>query len=442
MRVALFTGTFPSLSETFIARQIAGLISLHHEVQIYAERRPEPYLPQSLEVAADGLLSRIAYLDMPPASGYWEWPAFPPWGRTWLPGAAMPIPNIVRLWEVVPALLRCIAHVPMLTARFLNPAEYGYAARSLSNIYRVSALLGGRGKYDVAHVHFGPVANNVRFISDLWDVPLVVSFHGYDFGAWPREKGDDVYSRLFSAADIVTANSNFTRMRLAVLGCPARKIYVLHMGLDLDRFIFRERTLLDDAPVEVLSVGRLVEKKGFEYAIRAISTCREKHPRIRYSIVGDGPLRGELQALIDELDVETIVTLCGAGSGEFVRRKMDAAHIFLVPSVTAADGDVEGQGVVLQEAQACGIPVLATDHNGFPEGMVPGRSGFLVPERDVAGIAGRLDYMVEHSKMWPTWGLAGRKHIQENYDIRELSYQLETIYNRARDLYRMRKHRR
>jgi len=115
---------------------------------------------------------------------------------------------------------------------------------------------------------------------------------------------------------------------------------------------------------------------------------------------------------------------------------MDEAHILLMPSVTAGNGDTEGQGLVLQEAQACGLPVLATDHNGFPEGMLPGRSGFLVPERDFESMAERLTYMLEHPQMWAGWGCAGRAHVEAHYDIRKLSLRLEQLYKQAIHSYR------
>lgn len=318
----------------------------------------------------------------------------------------------------------------------LDRAEYGYKARSLSTLYRLSQLLRGKGRYDVAHAHFGPVGDNVRFVRELWGVPLVVSFHGYDVSAWPREKSNLVYDKLFRAADVVTANSRYTAGRLEALGCSPHKIHLLHMGLNLATFTFRERTRPADGRVTVLSVGRLVEKKGFEYGIRAVARVRERHPGVHYGIVGDGPLRDHLQAVAEDLGVREAVTFYGAGSGELVRRKMQEAHVFLVPSVTASDGDTEGQGLVLQEAQACGIPVLATNHNGLPEGMLHERSGFLVPERSVEALAERLAFMIERPRMWPEWGRAGRKYIEEYYDSQKLSLQLERLYRQAISTYR------
>jgi len=233
----------------------------------------------------------------------------------------------------------------------------------------------------------------------------------------------------------VTANSNFTRSTLEALGCPTAKIRLLHMGVDPAEFVFRERTPSGGC-VDILSVGRLVEKKGFEYGIDAVAQARQKYPHIRYTIVGDGPLRDHLVALAWQLGVQDMVTFCGAGSPELVREKMAQAHLFMLPSVTAKDGDVEGQGLVLQEAQACGLPVLATEHGGLPEGMVAGRSGFLVPERSTHDLAEMLLYMIERPQHWPEWGRAGRKHVEANYDIRKLNLHLERIYSEAVAAYR------
>jgi colanic acid/amylovoran biosynthesis glycosyltransferase len=435
LRIAVLVDTFPAASETFIARQVEGLLDLGHRVRIYSEHRPGEGVPLAHgEPGRDQerLLRRTTYLDIPAASGYWEMPVLSPWGRTWLPGATRAVPNAKRLIAAMPALARCLVRAPRITARVLNRAEYGYQASSLSALYRLDALSARRG-YDVAHAHFGPVADRVRFARRLWKVPLVVSFHGYDLGAWPAEKGPDVYSSLFQTADLVTANSSYTRGRLLALGCPLAKVRVLHMGVDPSSYPFRERTSPQEGPVQVLSVGRLVEKKGFEYALRAMSLarCGPAAPDVRYAIVGEGPLRQELRTLAESLGVADRVTFYGVGDEQFVRDRMSEAHIFMAPSVTAANGDVEGQGLVLQEAQACGLPVLATEHNGFPEGIVPGRSGFLVPERDPVALARRLLFMVEHAHLWPEWGRAGRLHVEENYDIAALSRQLEGLYGEA-----------
>ena len=104
------------------------------------------------------------------------------------------------------------------------------------------------------------------------------------------------------------------------------------------------------------------------------------------------------------------------------------AHIFILSSVTSADGDKEGQGLVLQEAQAMGLPVLSTLHNGIPDGVLDGESGFLVPERDVDALAQKLNYLIEHPELWSEMGKAGRAFVEENFNIDKLNDRLVEIF--------------
>jgi colanic acid/amylovoran biosynthesis glycosyltransferase len=176
-------------------------------------------------------------------------------------------------------------------------------------------------------------------------------------------------------------------------------------------------------------VARLVEIKGHEYVIRAVEKVRQRGHDIHYDIVGDGPLRRKLEALITELKLENVVKIHGSLNSDTIKPLMDQAHVFVLASVSI-DGDQEGQGLALQEAQAVGLPVIATNHGALPEGMLPGESGFLVPERDVDALAERLNFLVEHSELWPILGQKGRSFVETRYDIRHLSRQLVQIYER------------
>ncbi len=432
MRVAIFVGGFPLVSETFILRQITGLIDLGHEVDVFAAIRPEEGGPIHPEVHKYDLLSRTTYMDMPLETGYWEMPIWPITGRTWIPGTTRSILNVKRIAQAMPKLAHCLGVAPRLAIQVLNSHEYGYQASSLSTLYRLSALCSRNQRYDVLHAHFGPTGIAFRFARDLWNAPLIVTFHGYDFSSWPRTQEPGVYSRLFSSVDRVTVNSEYARACVEGLGCPHDKLRQLNYGVDVAEFRFRERRPNPDQPVRILSVGRLVEKKGFEQSIRAVARVLEKHPSIRYDIVGDGALRGTLTDLIHELGLEGTVKLHGARDGQYVRQLMDEAHMFVLTSVTAADGDQEGTPVSLMEAQASGLPVLSTQHSGIPEVVVDGQSGFLVPERDIAAIADRLLSLLEHPDAWPEMGLKGRAHIEKYYDIRVLNRRLVSLYEECR----------
>ena len=428
MRIAFFLDCFPAISETFILRQITGLLDLGHEVEIFASRRPGEGEPVQPEVQKYSLLCRTIYFEEPREACYWEMPVLPIMGNTWLPGEAKPMSNIKRIVRAAPTVICCLLKAPRLTLQALNPDAYGYQARSLSALYRLAKVISrGRG-YDVLHAHFGPVGNTFRFARQLFRASLVVTFHGYDFCTWPKHHGAGAYRQLFDTADAVTVNSDYAGERVRDLGCPAEKIHRLAVGLNLDEFPFRERNLSAGEPVQLLSVGRLVEKKGLEYAIRAVVRVRKRYPHVRLEIIGEGPLRPQLEGLVRDLNLESVVVLAGARDGSYVRQRMAEAHLFLLPSVTAADGDQEGTPVSLMEAQASGLPVFSTRHSGIPEIVRDGASGFLLPERDVDGLADRLADLIGNPDQWAAMGRKGRDLVERLCDIRTLNLQLVSLY--------------
>lgn len=431
LRIAMFVGQFPVVSETFILRQITGLLDLGHAVDIFSDTRGDATGPVQTEVAKYRLLDRTTYMDMPPECAPWELPAWPLAGETWVPGASEPIPNWRRFTDALPALRRCLERAPALTEQALSPEHYGFQSQSLSALYRLNRLSGLPGGYDVLHAHFGPVGESFRFARELWGAPLVVSFHGYDFTTLPRQQGADIYRKLFEAADAVTVNSEFTRGRVAALGCPAAKSHLLPVGLDLAALPFAPRVRQDDEPVRLLTVARLVEIKGHEFVLRAVARLKARQREIHYDLVGDGPMRNKLEASIAELGLQDTVTLHGARDGTFIGKLMTRAHLAVLASVNI-QGDAEGQGLFLQEAQACGLPVVATQHGALSEGMVPGKSGFLVPERDVDALVQQLESLLAHPEMWPEMGRAGRAFVEERYGVRKLNGQLMELYRLLR----------
>src|SRR4030095_852055 len=145
----------------------------------------------------------------------------------------------------------CFAATPRLARQVLDRAQYGFQAESLSALFRLSSLTRRRCRYDVLHAHFGTSGNSFLFARELWQAPLLVSFHGYDFCTLPRQQGLGMCRRLFETADVVTVNSEFTRGRVRALGCPGEKLRMLPVGLDLGKFPFRERHKEKNKPVQI-----------------------------------------------------------------------------------------------------------------------------------------------------------------------------------------------
>jgi colanic acid/amylovoran biosynthesis glycosyltransferase len=435
LRIAMFVGCFPVVSETFILRQITGLIDLGHHVDIFADACADTVAPVHPEIANYRLLERATFMDMPPETAPWEMPVWPITGKTWTPGATTPIPNWRRVVSALPRWLQCASRSPRLSMEVLQTSKYGFRASSLSTLYRAAKLCAINRRYDVVHAHFGPVGNNFRFARALWRAPFIVTFHGYDFCVVPREEGPDVYRHLFEMADAVTVNCEYTGQQVARLGCPSERIHRLHVGVDVSQFAFGHRMRTPGEPVQLISVGRLVEKKGIEYGIRAIAQVIRKYPELRYDVIGDGPLRASLEKLVQELGLNGKVVLHGAQDSDFVRQRMAEAHVFVLTSVTALNGDQEGTPVSLMEAQAAGLPVLSTRHSGIPEVVLDGESGFLLPEHNVDALAAKLEILIENPELCARMGVRGRQHVKEHFDLRRLNRDLVDIYQRARVAY-------
>ncbi len=203
------------------------------------------------------------------------------------------------------------------------------------------------------------------------------------------------------------------------------------MGIAVERFQFVPRTAPASGPIRLLTVARLTPKKGIDVALRALALARERvSTPLEYHVVGGGTpqARDELVKLAAEVGVADIVHWHSAQSDAEVRRLMNEAHLFVLASRTAPDGDMEGQGVVLQEAQASGLPILSTLHNGIPEGVIDGETAHLVPEGDPGALARALAELVGHPDRWSRMGAAGHAFVRANFDLSVTNQALADIY--------------
>lgn len=404
MKVAFILRKFPVLSETFILEQIVGLIEQGATVHIFS-------LFKGNQGDEHPLMSRYELLSLT------RFPKIP----------------------CSPKLLSRILKSPLLFSSLkakslwrnvnsLNFFKYKRQAFFLNLLY-FSSMFETVQTYDFVHCHFGMyglIGVDLRALG-LIKGKVITSFHGMDIHVYPKLSGPSVYKRLFSQGDLFTVNSHFTGECLIKLGCPSEKIAKLPVGLRTSEYTIGTDICCDDT-VRVLTVARLVEKKGIDYGIRAIASLHAQFPQVRYEIVGDGPLRSHLNRLIQELDAAGYITLIGTRTQVELRQLYTKSDIFLLPSVTASNGDMEGQGLVLQEAQASGLPVVSTQHNGIPEGVLVDKSGFLVPERDVEALALSISKLVTNPGLRWEMGLVGQRFVCKNFDISHLNAQLMSLY--------------
>ncbi|MGH9866837.1 MAG: glycosyltransferase [Candidatus Polarisedimenticolia bacterium] len=279
------------------------------------------------------------------------------------------------------------------------------------------------------HAHYGPTACSLLEVRRRTRLPLFVSFYGYD--ASVRSVVQDLaedYRRLFDLGNVFLSEGPAMSRRLEELGCPRSKIHIQRIGIDTRQYRFHPRHD-QGGPLNVLMCGRMVAKKGYPAALRAFAEARRKADRLTLRLVGDGPDRASIETLADELGVKGNVTFLGALPRQGFLAEIDRAHFYLQPSQTAPDGDSEGGApTALLEAQASGLPVVATRHADIPYVVREADSALLADEGDVAGLAAHLETLARSPVTWGSMGRMGRAHVEERHDVRELATRLEVLY--------------
>ena len=281
------------------------------------------------------------------------------------------------------------------------------------------------------HAHFATDAVAALPLAAALNIPLIVTLHGYDVTVrpggrnplrrWVKRQG---MKHLANRAALFLCVSEFIREQAIAAGYPAAKLLVHHIGIDAETFHPASTATPSNT---VLFVGRLTEKKGCEYLIRAMAVTQQRYPAAQLIIIGDGPLRSSLQHLAATLGVQA--NFAGALHHAAVRNHISAARVFVLPSVTANNGDSEGLGMVQLEAQCMGVPVVATYHGGIPEGIVDGPSGLLSDERDVPALAHNILRLLQDDALHTDLSRRGIQLVQQHFNLSQQTAQLEFLYD-------------
>src|SRR6266480_2738345 len=270
---------------------------------------------------------------------------------------------------------------------------------------------------DHVHVHFANrAAHTAMFLKEISGIPFSVTAHGQDF---MKDLGnDDLLREICAAAEFVAAETDYSRDLLRQR-CPdsADKIHHVYNGMDLTRFPAPNYEASINQVPRIVSIGRLVAFKGFEYLIDACAELARRGRDFSCEIIGDGPLRGDLEARIRKLSLSDRVHLLGSLSQGAVLEKLRAADIFALASVTDAQGASDVFPTVIIEAMAAARPVVSTRLAGIPESVVDGETGLLVPPEDTMALAKALGRLIEDAKLRLHYGRAGRARIEQHFRI-------------------------
>jgi colanic acid/amylovoran biosynthesis glycosyltransferase len=229
---------------------------------------------------------------------------------------------------------------------------------------------------------------------------------------------------LWRYASIFLCISEFVRGKALEFGFPAAKMRVQYIGIDTNYFSPinepRDRNL-------VLFTGRLAEKKGCEYLLRAMQIVRKQVPGARLVIIGDGELRYSLEQLNNQLGIQA--EFLGEQPSSTIRDWLRRARVFCAPSLTAASGDTEGLGMVFCEAQGVGTPVVSTRHGGIPEAVRHGQTGLLAPEKDYPQLADHILRFLTNDDIWAEYSSNGRDLVKREFDLATQTEKLEQVYS-------------
>ncbi len=284
-------------------------------------------------------------------------------------------------------------------------------------------------KFDVVLCQFGPQGANITDACYKAGAPFIVHFHGYDaFVHQTVSQYAERYRNMFEKASYIIAVSEDMRRQLIKLGAPVDKVILRPYGVDT--------TLFADAnPASsgktLLFVGRFTAKKDPVSLLKAFNLARQSVPDVRLVMVGQGELHQLVLKTIEELHLQDSIEVLGWQKPEGVAYQMQQARAYVQHSVFAPNGDSEGSPVSVIEAAGSGLPVISTRHAGIKESVIEGVTGYLVDEGDWQAMGTYMITLLNDSELAGKMGQAGRRHILENYDVKQQMAKLREILEKA-----------
>jgi glycosyltransferase involved in cell wall biosynthesis len=400
--IAYILGTFPQPSQTFIAREVRGLLALRMPLQVFALRRKDP---SALEPADREWFPRVRFapLALSPRSC----------------GAVLHfLRREPRRLARAAARLTMLPHRPRLLVfrAWLLLFKAAWIAREIEQ----------SGGCDQVHAHFALAQTEVAMaVAMLLDRPFSFTAHARDIYATPSA----LEEKMRAAALVVTCTAcNVEFLERLVPDLPPGRIQLVHHGVAMRDADERPDSSNPEpgAPV-VLAAGRLIEKKGFDVLIEACALLRRRNCAFQCWILGDGPLRGRLARLTAHAGLEAHVTFRGWQPAQAVAAAMRSSALLAVPS-RVNRGDRDGIPNVMLEAMSAGRPVVATTVSGIPEAVGHGTTGLLVPPGDAAALADAIELLVRDPERARAMGAAGRVRAMRDFELTASSRRLATLF--------------
>ncbi len=398
MNILFWINKFPTFSETFIRDQIINLIDNGMDVSIYSGPRKDFSESDALKGFEKFNLKEKVIDEVDFLPSIWR-------------------KRKVKHYQIL--LLSIFNGNYKYYKRALNEDRFGEFSKSFRLFYYVHYLL--KNKIQIIHAHFGTNGLQASIFKELGlPLKLITTFHGFDIRLGMKNE-KSFYKPLFKNADKIIAISKFNKEHLMEFGLEESKIVSLPNGIDTNFF---KKTIIKpkSEKIQIITVARLVEEKSLGLGITAISKLLIDNQKlqIEYSIIGEGELKKELLVLIKNLNLEKHVKLLGSKTTLEVKNAMINADVFLLTS------KVEVLPTVLLEAQACELPIVATDVGSVKEMVV---NGIIVKPNSLDDLVIGLTKIINMQDEWLIMGNDGRNFIAEKFNIKKITKSLIEIYN-------------
>jgi colanic acid/amylovoran biosynthesis glycosyltransferase len=317
-----------------------------------------------------------------------------------------------------------------------------YKLVNVLNLYsyiNYTAEVAKKTKANIVHSHFADVGWKNTILLDGLSLKHIVTFYGYDVNYLPNHEPiwKQRYLDLFKLADLFLCEGSHMAKCIVDLGCPQEKVMVQHLGVDVNKFEFKPRVWDKTTPLKILIAASFREKKGIPYAIEALGIL-SKTVRLEITIIGDAgndeaglAEKTKILDLIKTFNLESVTQILGYQPHEVLLKKAYQHHIFLHPSVTAANGDTEGGAPVsIIEMMATGMLVVSTKHCDIPEVFGDRLQHLLTEEKNVAGLVSILQALIDNSANWDEIIMLARKRVVSEYSIATQTHKLKIIYEK------------
>lgn len=294
----------------------------------------------------------------------------------------------------------------------------------------VKSLLSDK-KIDILHSHFAYTGYEYIKLAKKLKAKHVVSFYGLDYEFLPYNwpEWNKKYFILFKEADAFICEGKHGAKVLKQKGCPPEKIHVIKLGVEVDKIPFYKRKK-EKNTLKLVQVASFREKKGQIYTIKAFCKALKNCPNMSLTFVGTGKTRKNVEELVEKLKIKDKVKFIDVIDYTELYEFLKDFHVFIQPSTYTEDRDCEGGApIALLDAQATGMPVIATNHCDIPEEVIHGKTGFLAPEKDIENLAKGIEFFYKmDNDMYNLFSENARKFVEQEYDIRKNAQKLRKLY--------------